>query len=203
MAAIDLVFATKIYRAELEEADLLAELDMLCRTTAVDDEAGRAWCEEHGYAGYTSYASLDDLTWRFPAFRTLERRLDRNVRAFARELDYDLQGRKLVLDDIWINLLPRGGFHGGHIHPHAVVSGTLYLAVPRGAGAIRFEDPRLAMMMATPARKAKAKRENRSFVEVAPAVGTVLLWESFLRHEVPLNRAAGERISVSFNYAWR
>jgi len=27
-----------------------------------------------------------------------------------------------------------------------------------------------------------------------------LLWESWLRHEVPLNRARGERISISFNY---
>ena len=32
--------------------------------------------------------------------------------------------------------------------------------------------------------------------------GTVLLWESFLRHEVPVNRSADERISVSFNYRW-
>ena len=29
--------------------------------------------------------------------------------------------------------------------------------------------------------------------------GTLLLWESWLRHEVPINRAEGERISVSFN----
>ena len=33
--------------------------------------------------------------------------------------------------------------------------------------------------------------------------GTVLLWESWLRHEVPLNQSAEERISVSFNYRWR
>jgi hypothetical protein len=26
-----------------------------------------------------------------------------------------------------------------------------------------------------------------------------MLWESWLRHEVPLNRAEGHRISVSFN----
>jgi uncharacterized protein (TIGR02466 family) len=28
------------------------------------------------------------------------------------------------------------------------------------------------------------------------------LFESWLRHEVPPNPAASERISISFNYAW-
>jgi uncharacterized protein (TIGR02466 family) len=29
------------------------------------------------------------------------------------------------------------------------------------------------------------------------------MWESWLRHEVPANAAKQERISISFNYAWR
>jgi uncharacterized protein (TIGR02466 family) len=33
-------------------------------------------------------------------------------------------------------------------------------------------------------------------------VGEVLLWESRLRHEVPMNLAEEERVSVSFNYEW-
>lgn len=206
MATIERLFPTRLYRAELGEADdaaLIADLDATCRATALDDVAGQAWAKKHGYPGYTSYASLDDLPWRFPAFRTLHKRLDGHVKAFAKELDYDLGGRKLVLDDIWINVLPQGGYHSAHIHPHAVISGTLYVDVPKGAGAIRFEDPRHAMMMAAPPRKAKASLENRAFVEVAPQPGTLLLWESFVRHEVMLNRSADDRISVSFNYAWR
>ncbi|WP_374390591.1 putative 2OG-Fe(II) oxygenase, partial [Sandaracinobacter sp.] len=43
--------------------------------------------------------------------------------------------------------------------------------------------------------------ETRPFVYLQPAPGTVLLWESWLRHEVPQGRAKAERISVSFNYA--
>jgi len=30
----------------------------------------------------------------------------------------------------------------------------------------------------------------------------VLMWESWLRHEVPMNMSGEERISVSFNYEW-
>ena len=58
------------------------------------------------------------------------------------------------------------------------------------------------MMMAEPPRKKDAREENRLFIYVRPEVGDVLLWESWLRHEVPMNMAEDERISVSFNYKW-
>ena len=58
------------------------------------------------------------------------------------------------------------------------------------------------MMMASPPRKKDARDENRQFIYVMPKVGDVLFWESWLRHEVPMNMAEDERISVSFNYKW-
>ena len=94
----------------------------------------------------------------------------------------------------------KGAIHAPHIHPHSVISGTYYVTVPPRSGAIRFEDPRLALMMAAPPRKPKARPENRLFVDVAPRPGMLLLWESWLRHGVEPNRASGQRISVSFNY---
>ena len=204
MATIETVFPTRIYRTELGEDDaLVTDLDAACRSIAADDVAGQRWSRKNGYPGYTSYASLDDLPWRAPAFADLKRRLDGHVAAFAKELEFDLKREKLRLDSIWINVLPPGGVHGAHIHPHSVVSGTCYVAVPEGAGALRFEDPRLGFMMAAPPRKPKARPENRPFVTVMPRPGTVLLWESWLRHEVPVNEAEEERISVSFNYRWR
>ena len=74
--------------------------------------------------------------------------------------------------------------------------------MPEGTSAIKFEDPRLPMMMAAPPRTKDAREALRNFVYLAPQVGDVLLWESWLRHEVPMNFAEEDRISVSFNYAW-
>ena len=128
--------------------------------------------------------------------------LDQHVNAFADHLEYDLKKGKLKLDALWINILPTGGMHSGHIHPHSVISGTVYLSVPDGAGALKFEDPRLSMMMAAPPRKGSASRAHQSFVYETPEAGVILLWESFLRHEVPMNLSDEERISISFNYAW-
>ena len=205
MTQIDSLFVTRLYRAALSEQGQPIdpdELENTCYSIAEDDEAGQNWCEENGYPGYTSYASLDDLPWRFPIFKDLVKVLDKHVAAFAKELAFDLGGKKLKLDSLWINILPEGGIHTSHIHPHSVISGTTYVSMPEGASAIKFEDPRSVMMMAAPPRKADAPRELRNFIYVAPEVGDVLLWESWLRHEVPINMSEEERISVSFNYSW-
>lgn len=195
-------FVTPLYRAPLSQDIDLDELEAACLSIAEDDEAGQTWCEEHGYAGYTSYASLSDLPWRFPIFSTLKTALDHHVAAFADQLHFDLGGGLLVLEDVWINILPEGGMHPSHIHPLSVVSGTTYVAMPGDASAIKFEDPRHSMMMASPPRRNEAPEELQSFVYLKPIAGEVLLWESWLRHEVPLNMSEDDRISVSFNYKW-
>lgn len=205
MAQISSLFVTRLYHGNLHEAAPhldLAELEQSCLVIAEDDGAGQTWCEENGYPGYTSYASLTDLPWRFPIFADLVKILDHHVAEFVKDLEFDLDGRALVLEDLWINILPEGGTHSSHIHPHSVISGTTYVAMPEGASALKLEDPRLSRMMAAPARAKTARAELQPFSYVKPNVGDVLLWESWLRHEVPMNMAEDERISVSFNYRW-
>ena len=202
MAEIHTLFVSKLYRAALAEAALLnRDLAKACRAIAAGDEAGRLWSREHGYKGYTSYASLDDLPTRDPAFALLKRELDKHAAAFARALHLDLGGKRLKLDSIWINVLEPGGVHTGHIHPMSILSGSYYIETPSGSSALKLEDPRLPMMMAAPPRLEDAPQDERAFVYVTPKAGEVLIWESYLRHEVPMNGAKRPRISVSFNYA--
>jgi uncharacterized protein (TIGR02466 family) len=201
MAKIEDLFPTRIYRAEVAGAQKLNyDLETVALSLASDDRAGLRWCAKHGYPGYTSYASLDDLAWRFPEFARLEKVLTHHVAAYARFLNWDMKGKRPACDSLWVNVMPEGGSHTSHIHPNSVVSGTYYVAVPQGAGPIVFEDPRLPMMMAAPPKKKKVPRAFMAHVSEYPKPGSLLLWESWLRHEVPLNRAAGHRISVSFNY---
>lgn len=198
------LFVTHVYEASLAGAAgfdaFNAELAHACRMLAAEDAAGRAWCRNHGYRGYTSYGSLNDLPQRLPEFAELKRRLDKHAQAYASALNFDL-ARKPRLDNLWVNLLKPGGAHSGHIHPHAFLSGTVYVEVPDGASALKLEDPRLPMMMARPGVRPDAPEAERPFVYLTPRPGTVLMWESWLRHEVPPNAARTERISISFNYA--
>lgn len=203
---IDALFVTRLYQASLAGergfAAFNAELAAAVRALAAEDRAGRDWCRANGYRGYTSYASLDDLPVRAPVFGELKRRLDRHAAAFAETLAFDLGGRRLKLDSLWVNLLRAGGAHSGHIHPHGVLSGTLYVETPPGSGAIRFEDPRSERMMAAPPRRRDAPEDSRTFVRRAPEPGLLLMWESWLRHEVEPHAGKGERISISFNHRW-
>ena len=204
MAKTKLLFSTPLYHASLAGSGNfdMGELEKSCWSIAQDDEAGQKWCDENNYPGYTSYASLSDLTWRSPFFEELKNLLDLHVKIFVEELDFDLEGRNLKLEDLWINILPEGGNHSAHIHPNSVISGTTYISMPSGSSAIKFEDPRHSMMMAAPSRIKDAKEYLKPFIYVNPSVGDVLLWESWLRHEVPANNSSEERISISFNYSW-
>lgn len=187
------LFITRLHETEIGDEALLGELALSIRSLARDDAAGVRWSKQHHYAGYTSYASLNDLPRRDPAFADLARLLVRHAAKFAQECGFDLP-QKPRLDSLWVNLLKSSGRHSGHIHPHSIISGTLYVEVPQGSGAIRFEDPRLGLMMAAPPRAG-------TFVTVQPRSGLLLLWESWLRHEVLPGRGKGERLSISFNFA--
>ena len=196
------LFVTRLYRADrILPEKLTNAIEALSMSLAMDDAAGHKWADKYGYAGYTSYASLNDLPWRIPEFARLVKVIDKHCLAYAKELHWDLRGTKPRCDSLWVNVLPEGGHHTSHIHPNSVISGTFYVAVPQGAGPIVYEDPRLGLMMAAPPKvQAKLPQNMKQHVSFRPEVGTLMLWESWLRHEVPLNRAEGNRISVSFNY---
>ncbi len=195
------LFVTRIYREEIPDAAMLNhELETIALSLSTSDRRGLRWCEKHGYPGYTSFASIDDLTERFREFARLEKLIRRHAGLYAAELHWEVRGKKPICDSLWVSVMPEGGSHTSHIHTNSVISGTYYVAVPAGAGPLVFEDPRAGLMMAAPPRKSSAPRELQTHVSETPRPGTLLLWESWLRHEVPLNRAKGNRISVSFNY---
>ncbi len=195
------LFPTLVAEESLGDEALRAALERVVWLLADEDVAGNAWCEREGYAGYTSYASLDDLPQRFPEIADLKTHLDVAAARFAEMLHWDLAEHRLVLDAIWVNVLGEGGNHSGHIHPGSVISGTYYVRVPDGAGALRFEDPRLGFMMAAPLPRDDAPEAARRFIYLSPKEGQALLWEGWLRHEVMPNMSETERLSISFNYA--
>src|SRR5678809_1028100 len=120
------LFVTQLYETDLPDRVLLTELGHSIRSLAKEDAAGNDWSQEHRYPGYTSYASLNDLPRRDPAFGDLARLLTKHAVTFAKECAFDLQ-RKPRLDSLWANLLRGPGHHGAHIHPHSILSGTLYV----------------------------------------------------------------------------
>jgi uncharacterized protein (TIGR02466 family) len=199
------LFPTLIYTAALQKGDprdFNRQLLKECRQLREDDAAGRRWSLKNYAGGYTSYGSVHRLQGISPTFEALRRKLKRHIAAFAGEVAWDLNGRELEMTDCWINIMPRHTVHSSHLHPHSTLSGTYYVRVPAGSPGIKFEDPRLDRFMAAPPRQLKAGREALPWITFPASAGKLILFESWLRHEVVSNRVDAERISVSFNYNW-
>ena len=201
------LFPTRIYTARLDPraasgGGLNSRLLRECRQLALDDGAGRTWSKTNYPGGYTSYSSASRMHQMSPTFGQLEKRIDKHVRRFAGALDFDPAGRELVMTDCWVNVMSRHVVHGLHLHPLASISGSYYVRTPQGCSGLKFEDPRLDRFMAAPPRKARARRDNQVWVTIPAEQGNLVLFESWLRHEVAPNSTEAERISVSFNYSW-
>lgn len=203
--AIHSLFPTPVYTARLPAraaARMNSALLRECRQLRVDDAAGRRWSAANYPGGFTSYNSASRMQTMSPTFAALERVLDAHVKRFARSLAFDLSSRPLAMTDCWVNIMPHGVPHGLHLHPLSTISGTYYVQTPPGAPGLKLEDPRLDRMMAAPPRRANAPRDRVPWVAIPVAAGALVLFESWLRHEVPANRARSDRISISFNYSW-
>jgi len=198
------LFPTLVYAGALQKRgarEFNGQLLKECRQLRRDDVAGRRWSAQNYPGGYTSYGSVHWLQRISSTFKALESMLDRHVAAFAAAVQWDLEGRKLTMTDCWINIMRRNAVHGLHLHPLSTLSGTYYVHVPAGTPGIKFEDPRLDRFMAAPPRTS-GSRTMRPWGTFPAAAGQLLLFESWLRHEVVPNRIDAERISISFNYNW-
>ena len=201
--AIERLFPTLIYQKNWKGSQKLIEA--LIRESyqlKEMDEAGRRWCKKNYPEGYTSYGSISDLHRRSSNFEKLKKWIDQQVVVYCKSLDLDLHDGKIQMTSCWVNIMGKHSYHAFHLHPASTISGTFYLKVPAHSGAIKFEDPRLAGFMASPPRLSKAKKENQRFVSIGTKSGDLLLFESWLKHEVVVNRSQQDRLSVSFNYDW-
>jgi len=201
------LFSTPLYHgvmaSDQEMASWIQSLREACLDIESQDHAGAQWSRQKNYHGYTSYASLNDLEHRHPTFFDLKQRLDKHAKAATKAFWLDIAPRSLKLSGLWINILQPLGHHSNHIHPHSVISGTIYVDIPDGAARLKLEDPRLDRFMNAPLRSPEAPLTAQSYFTPDVLAGDILIWESWLRHEVPMNQGQNDRISISFNYNCR
>ena len=198
-------FPTFIYSAPLTRtgtSQFNVELLKECYQVRDYDEEGREWSERNYPGGYTSYGSMAQLHRFSSTFTDLERRINRHVKDYAKHLEMDLRKKRFAMTDCWVNIMPRQVVHSLHLHPLSFISGTYYVSTPPGCSKIKFEDPRLDKFMAAPPKLPKTRPENQQFVSYEVEAGHLVLFESWLRHEVSANQSETDRVSISFNYNW-
>lgn len=199
---IEPVFPTLIAKGALIDGQTLnQQLRRDIKSYSERDRMGKEWSKHHYLGGYTSYASLNDLHHRTPVFMRFAELMQPHAESFARAQGWDLRGLHLEMTDCWMNVMAKHTYHNLHLHPHSVISGTYYVSAPKGSVALKIEDPRMAFYMNAPTRSPRAKNENSLYHEVLPVPGHFVLFESWVRHEVPPNQSKLPRVSLSFNYS--
>lgn len=195
------LFTTLVYQKKL--AFNLEDLKIEIQQIMTADGAGMKWSKQNYRNGYTSYGSWDQMHKMSSTFESLQKKIDTHVESYLKKLEYDVSMKSLQMDTFWVNVMQTNTIHTAHIHPHSVISGTFYVDIPPKSSAIKFEDPRLGFFMNSPLQKVSAKPQNQRFFSIQPEAGDLILFESWLKHEVPLHTAKKPRISVSFNYGWK
>lgn len=194
------LFPTLFYQGKISGSKLKSAIAEEILILKEIDESGQKWSKKNYPNGYTSYGSMTQLHKTSPNFADLEKALTPFVNQFVKSSHWDLGGKKLEMTTCWVNWMGYGSHHTMHTHPHSILSGVWYASLPDKSSAFKIEDPRLGFMMAAPVRKAKCPESIKPFIELKPREGDFYLFESWLRHEVPVNLSKKPRLSVSFNF---
>lgn len=104
-------------------------------------------------------------------------------------------GQPFVLQS-WVNLHDRGGFNFLHMHEASLLSGSFYLKVPAGSGALCFRDPRPGVIHGA----VKGAFPNaHADVNLKPSTGLLVLFPAWMEHYVEPHESDEPRICVAFN----
>jgi uncharacterized protein (TIGR02466 family) len=145
---------------------------------------------------------LTQLHHTSPHFSELAKKLRPHVNQLIKKLEWDLLGRNVEMTTCWANRMGRGTHHTLHLHPFSVISGVYFVDCPPGSSPFKMEDPRMERFMAAPPRKRNGQWKHQSFIEFSPKAGEFILFEGWMKHEVPPHKGVRPRVSISFNYEW-
>src|SRR4051812_19546672 len=118
-------FSTEIFHGPLAKNTTALNRELLKEVVKIRDidSAGQRWSKKNYPQGYTSYSSMSELFRVSSTFLKLKQIIDRQVKAYASELEMDLDRHALEMTHLWVNVVPTHGYHGLHLHPHSTVSG--------------------------------------------------------------------------------
>jgi len=182
------LFSTRIWQARL--ADLAARFPGWVSACAALRVASPVPAGRTNRGGWNS---VDNAVLEQAAFAPLREAVRGYCAQAFREMG--LADPPFVLQS-WINIHDRGGFNFQHMHDGALLSGTFYLQVPPGAGALVLRDPRPGVLGGF----AKGSGANAyKDVQLRPEAGLLVLFPHWLEHYVEPHEGDIPRIAIPFN----
>ena len=161
--------------------------------TAQIEAMRRAAPEPAGRTNRGGWNSRDNAVLSLPFLAPL----DAVIRTYCLQAFREMGvGEATFVLQSWINLHDRGGFNFQHMHEGALLSGTFYLRVPPGSGALVLREPRPGVTNAyVKGSGANAYKD----VHLAPEAGLLVVFPHWLEHYVEPHGSDEPRIAIPFN----
>ena len=112
------------------------------------------------------------------------------------------EGVVVRFNNIWVNINKRGAYNVKHDHPNCDLSGVLWIKIPKDSGDIIFENPmgfHEFNQIHSYNKDWKDKINLHHSYWFPPEEGKVLIFPSYLMHQVTVSKSNKDRISASFN----
>jgi uncharacterized protein (TIGR02466 family) len=190
------VFPTQIIQSDnAGYPGVKPEFLAMCHREKARDPAGVQKANVHGWQ------SRDDALFHPDNRKQLEFLRGQIDACLASEFG-DPAGVAFVIGNAWINITGKHGYAACHVHPQSLLSGVFYVSIPENSGALTFYDTKEFQSYRELQLKSAALRDRLGMnpnLEYSPVEGRMLLFPSWLPHDVGMNCSAEDRISISFN----
>ena len=190
-------FATPLVNYQWSDTmELNAALHELIMTRLEEDSG----VQKSNVGGW--HSTTDFLSWDAPCVQELRQRLERfTVELTGLVLDPAKKERKIQFSiEAWANVLRHGDYNSMHVHPNSFWSGCYYINgndPVEGhpfSGKLELIDPRPGASL--------SYAENTNLYGrflLTPVAGQMIVFPSWLQHQVHPYFGESERVSIAFN----
>ena len=152
---------------------------------------------------YNHLFSKDNWLLDQEKYHSLRSDIEQRITEFA---SYILAYRgDMIITQSWLNQNRPGEATHKHTHPNSIISGVLYVSVPKDSGTIRFHRTQTSDSRSwtfypdgDPQRAANSYYAF-DWCDVPVAEGDLILFPSYASHSVPTNPTDDSRWSLAFN----
>ena len=183
MSFLETMFCDSIYHSTLSNEQIKKQLLKIVYDLEENVESNKKTNE----GGYQKDLNCRDL------FSDL---ISEDLHKYERLLNLN---KKLKLDNLWCNINYKNSYNVSHVHPEVHFSGVYYLKTPKNCGKLIFTNPNTFVRMHSEMEQASEHPDFKSHFYIEPVQNLLLIFPSYLLHEVAINNSNEKRISISFN----
>ena len=193
-----LLFPTTVWTIEYDDYQVVNQ--------AIVDEMSRVdWEAEHARSGRTGEVRnryLEDIfitTELVPSSAAILSAFVYNCERIAEECEWDLVNSEIRVSDLWAHVTPPGKNTQGHHHMPDHLSCAYYVRTPEGCGNLCLLDDRKYRFAEPASATPNALTSHTAYFPAKE--GLMVIFPSWVTHQVEENRSSEPRVSLSMNAA--